>query len=248
MADQGLWFKLWCAALDDPQLDNLPMDDFGRWAKLGAFLKRHGRAGEVRIEAPARLLCAAFQVPDFAALVAMFQRLPGVIMRSANGSVPVGTIVYVSLLNWAKYQGDLSTSRTRRFRARERSRGEEKEKEKEKETRVLSPTSLTTDPFADQHGKGTTATVPPHEPPAEPMIAPTFWAQINQALEDCPTLGRAPRLREMGYWAALLGAHDVDPVAEIRKAHAWVKANPSRAPKRDLGRFMLNWARRAAEG
>src|SRR3989304_6152508 len=35
MADQGLWFKLWCSAATDPDLQNLSNADFARWAKFG---------------------------------------------------------------------------------------------------------------------------------------------------------------------------------------------------------------------
>lgn len=256
MADQGTWWKLWTSALDDPDLDNLGVEDFGRYCKLGAFVKRHGTAGRLVVAAPARVLCAAFQVADFRELLAVFHRLPHVTTNGVSpetvNAVSSETIATVSFDNWLKYQGDLSTERVRKFRftkrlkthTMKRYRREEKAEEKAEEKKVLSPTSLTVDPFSDETVASVTL---PREPTAEPTIAPSFWAQITQALDDCPTLGQAPRLREMGYWAALLGAHDVDPVAEIRKAHAWIKANPRRAPKRDLGRFMLAWARRAAE-
>lgn len=127
MADQGLWFKLWCAALDDPDLDNLSLEDFGRWAKLGALVKRQGQDGSLTFSAPARALCALFQVERMDALLTAFSRLPNVTVRSENGERRDGTVATVSFANWAKYQGDYSTARTRRFRDRERfkRRGEE---------------------------------------------------------------------------------------------------------------------------
>lgn len=129
MADQGLWFKLWCSTLDDPDLDNLELCDFARWAKLGVLVKRHGTAGTLRLAPPARALCAMFRVPDFEALVRCFMVLPHVTVRRANGAVPDETVATVSFQNWLKYQGDFSTPRTRQFRQRERSRGEEKRRE-----------------------------------------------------------------------------------------------------------------------
>lgn len=133
MADQGQWFKLWCAALDDPDLDALSLEQFARWAKLGALVKRQGTDGTLSIREPARVFCAMFQVPDFPALQAAFHGLPGVAVRSEKGSVSNGNSVPVSFSvsfdNWAKYQADLSTPRVRRWRERQaemkRIRGEE---------------------------------------------------------------------------------------------------------------------------
>src|SRR3990167_4705339 len=51
MADQGVWFKLWCSALADPDLSNLCLEDFARWAILGTYIKAHGTEvleGEIR--------------------------------------------------------------------------------------------------------------------------------------------------------------------------------------------------------
>lgn len=127
MADQGLWFKLWCAADDDPDLDNLDLADFGRFCKLGIRVKSQGNAGTLTIRPPARTLCAKFQVADFDALVMAFQRLPHVTVRRAEGDVSTETGLVVSFHNWLRYQGDFSTPRVRQFRVREtaKRRGEE---------------------------------------------------------------------------------------------------------------------------
>ena len=141
MSDNGLWFKLWCASLDDVDLDNLDIADFGRWAKLGAYIKQHGQAGEVRITAPARTLCTMFQVIDFASFQAAVSRLPNVRMRREKSIVSNETITIVSFSNWLKYQGDYSTSRVRKFREMKRSRGEERRGEeirKEENTSLAS--------------------------------------------------------------------------------------------------------------
>ena len=120
MADLGVWFKLWCAALDDPDLDNLEIADFGRWAKLGAFVKQHGERGALLLKAPSRGLCVKFQVPDFDALVGAFQRLPGVVVRRDATAVSDVTHTTVSFRNWAKYQVNASTPRVRKFREMKR--------------------------------------------------------------------------------------------------------------------------------
>jgi hypothetical protein len=141
MADQGLWFKLWCSALDDPDLDNLELSDFARWVKLGALVKRHGTAGSLTLSPPARSMCAMFHVPDFDALMLVMTLLPHVHVRRENGAVSSETIATVSFHNWAKYQGDFSTRRVIKFRAMKRSRGEEKRRDEMRgdEKRSTSP-------------------------------------------------------------------------------------------------------------
>ena len=146
MADQGLWFKLWCASLDDPDLDNLPLEDFGRWCKLGAFIKRQGVAGSVALKPPCLTLCALFHVTDFDALMAVFHRLPHVTVRRGESPVSSETIASVTFDNWARYQGDYSTHRVRRSRAMKRIRGEETKEENKKREEVppKSPGELLT--------------------------------------------------------------------------------------------------------
>lgn len=139
MSDQGLWFKLWCAALDDPDLDNLDLCDFARWAKLGALVKRQGTGGSLTITPPARALCAMFQVPDFDTLVRCFSVLPHVSVRRANGTVSSETNATVTFDNWWKYQGDYSTARVRKFRSMKRSRGEERRGEEMRREEIRLP-------------------------------------------------------------------------------------------------------------
>jgi hypothetical protein len=179
VADLGLWFKLWYAALDDPDMDNLDIADFGRWAKLGVFLKHQGTEGSLTLRPPAKRLCAALQVPDFDALMECLKRLPNVILRRENvGDNPAvsgETIAIVTFRNWMKYQGDFSTHRVRKYRSRAVSgetakrRLEEKREEKTfppsptAETIVcVSPTPQprsTRDPKALEHAKHATAEV-----------------------------------------------------------------------------------------
>lgn len=136
MADGGSWFKLWCSALDDEALDNLPIEDFGRWAKLGAYVKRHGQAGSIVLRPPSRTLLAMLQLPTFEAMLHFFSMLPNVAC-----SVSGETIATVSFNNWQRYQGDLSTSRVHRFRAREtvQKRREEKREDQKRTTPPTPP-------------------------------------------------------------------------------------------------------------
>lgn len=144
MADQGIWFKLHCSALDDPDLDNLPVADFGRWAKLGAAVKRHGNSGHLRLSPPARALCALFQVDTFSDLMDAVSRLPHVhIEEMQKPTVSHETVVVVSFENWLKYQGDFSSPRVRKFREMKRSkrRGEERRSRGEEKKNTPPPIS-----------------------------------------------------------------------------------------------------------
>lgn len=138
MADLGQWWKLWVNALDDPDLDNLDIADFGRWAKLGTFVKAHGTSGSLRLEAPCRTLCSKLQVTDWPTLLTTIERLPGVelstelstpfhetvtvkkqAIKAKKRVVSSETIVMFHFRNWSKYQGDFSTSRVRKHRENE---------------------------------------------------------------------------------------------------------------------------------
>jgi len=149
MADNGRWFKLWCSCVGDPDLDNLSIADFGRWAKLGAIIKEHGSEGKLTVSPPARSLCATLQLETFDALVQCVSAFPHVTMRRENTSVSPETSLFVSFVieydNWAKYQGDFSTYRVRQFREknanmkRSKRRGEENKKRGEKELLSVLP-------------------------------------------------------------------------------------------------------------
>ena len=142
MADIGKWFKLWASALDDPDLDNLDIADFGRWAKFGTHLKEQGKEGEITLTEPSRSLLAKLQLNDFNALILCIKKFPHVtVSTETNGTVSCN----VKWQNWHKYQGDFSTNRVRKFRAkndkmkRSKRRRDETRREENK-TLTLLPT------------------------------------------------------------------------------------------------------------
>src|SRR3990167_1139348 len=143
MADLGRWFKLWCTAVSDPDLDNLPIATFGRWAKLGAVIKEHGTNGKITISAPAKSLCAALQCDTFDALIKCIEEMPNVNVTPVTNA----TVTYeVEYRNWLKYQGDMSNDRVRSWRERNRRsvtpkrRGEERRREeKRREESIGAP-------------------------------------------------------------------------------------------------------------
>ncbi len=137
MSDQGRWFKLWCSAITDPSLDNLPIADFGRWVKLGAIIKEQGTNGVLIVYSPARMLCSILQIDTFESLIVCVRNFPNVNVSSET-SMPVS--LRIEYCNWSKYQGDFSTYRVHKFRdkkhesetpkrRREEKRGEEKREE-----------------------------------------------------------------------------------------------------------------------
>jgi hypothetical protein len=151
VADQGLWVKLWCSALGDPDLDNLNIGDFGRACKLMLFIRQHGNSGCITLRRPSKVLCSMLQLPDFEAFMALLERIPNVTV-SGNDDVTV------SFRNWRKYQVDSSTERVRQWRERtrgvtenrngkrsEEKRSEEKRKEVKKEKQGARRASLLPD-------------------------------------------------------------------------------------------------------
>lgn len=119
MADNGRWFKLWTSALNDPHLNDLSIDDFGRWCKLGAFIKEQGNAGSITIAPPSRLLLAIMQCDDYDLMIAKFSQFPNVKITSSNVTEDVtnkNVTHSITLKNWHKYQIDSSIERTRKYR------------------------------------------------------------------------------------------------------------------------------------
>jgi hypothetical protein len=141
MADQGRWFKLWCDALDDHDLDSLDIADFGRWCKLGAQTKRHGTKGSLTIVPPARTLCAQFQVSHFDALIDAIKRLPNITFEEGKNDNDKFIVI---IKNWSKYQKDSTRyERVKKWRSKQNDnalRGEEKRREeKRRDIPPISP-------------------------------------------------------------------------------------------------------------
>lgn len=141
MADQGKWFKLWCSSLGDDGLENLELDDWARWVRLGTYMKLHGTDGQITVQEPARALLNLFRVAKFNDLKIIVDRFPNVQMRRADFTVSTETNTTVSwtieFQNWFKYQGDFSSDRVKNFRLRKRARetAQEEKRRRREETR-----------------------------------------------------------------------------------------------------------------
>jgi len=134
MADQRPWWKLWVSALSDDDLMALSLEDFARWAMLGAHLKLHGEGGSMTCSRPGQALAKLWRVsghalatastsPRWEACLAVARRLPGVVVEVITTS-PDGLpeSIRVSMKNWKKYQEDSSAERTKEWRRRQRER------------------------------------------------------------------------------------------------------------------------------
>lgn len=140
MADQGLWFKLWCTAPSDPDIGNLSLENFARWCLLGAYLKVHGNDGLLCISKPAEPLRNFMRCQSFEHLLSTLKMFPNcdVHEKQEKGTdwlVPIT----IEWKNWSKYQGDYSTYRTQRFKERERFKKRREEKRKEEKRVVFTP-------------------------------------------------------------------------------------------------------------
>jgi hypothetical protein len=70
---------------------------------------------------------------------------------------------------------------------------------------------------------------------------------ITEVLDRTPRFRGVRRLRTPEFWQPQFRAYStLDFAGELTKAAAWCEANPRRAPKRDLPRFLHAWFRRAA--
>lgn len=149
MAEQGRWFKLWCSASDDDDLDNLDVADFGRWCKLGAHIKVHGTNGKLTLHPPQRTLCAKLQINTFEDLILVLKSMPHCTLNEEQISDPSGvtdaSVTYTFTFdNWKKYQEDSSWLRMRKKREEDansvtnKKRGEEKRGE-EKRREYIPP-------------------------------------------------------------------------------------------------------------
>ncbi len=156
MADQGRWFKLWVSSKDDPNLSVLPIGDFGRWCKLGTYLKVHGTEGVVTLTKPLDPLIihplqGGFQVATFDAVIDVISRFPNCDISSVTSGTAATVTYKIEWRNWLKYQGDFSGDRVRKHRTKKadavtaKKRREEKRKEEKKNTLPPLPDWLPAD-------------------------------------------------------------------------------------------------------
>lgn len=196
MADNGQWFKLWCSADDDPDLGNLSNEDFGRWCKLGIYIKKHGTSGTIKLPAPALPLQNRFRVTSFEDVLKVLQLFPhiSVVTDVTNATVTVN--------NWQYYQGDNSNERVRRFR--ERVTAKKRREEKRGEEKTLPPLP----PSGEQRGKF------PDESPSTALMAPALIPDSGQPVDGMP---RRKRKREPSLATEYEPTWTQEPWPSVRK-------------------------------
>lgn len=152
MADQGKWFKLWSSSLNDPDLENLSLEDWARWAKLGAYIKAHGKDGKIRFTFPFNGLLKLFQTDQIAHAKHILKTFPNCVFGERETTVSTETNATVSLeieyTNWLKYQGDFSSDRVRKYRDKKRhdeTAQEEKRRRREVDEKRREEKSISSD-------------------------------------------------------------------------------------------------------
>lgn len=200
MADQGKWFKLWCSSLHDESLENLSLEDWARWARLGAYIKEHGRDGMIRFSPPYRALMNLFRVSTLEAAKLALNEFPNCTLGERNLTVSPGTVGPVSLeiefTNWHKFQADLSSTRVRNFRSRKRQR--ETIQEEKRSRREVEEKRLTTTPIVP---KGTASKV---------------WEWFETTWNKYPKEGRTGRKAALRHYER--DVKDVEQAREVARA------------------------------
>src|SRR6266849_5608808 len=179
MADQRRWFKLWCTALDDPSLGVLPLEDFARWVKVGAYLAVHGDHGVVVLPVPPdgvpHPLQSALHEVTFTAMMRRIKTFPNCDVVERYGDPVTWTITW---RNWRRYQEETSWERMQRYRDKRvtaKRRGEERRREEKRSKPPLA--ALPHAPTVTSANNGIVFHIP---------------VSIAAALKRAPRLGQAP--------------------------------------------------------
>lgn len=199
MGDQQRWFKLWCSAPDDDDLQALPPATRWAWAAFGAYTKLHGTRGRVTITDTNAALAGQLGVPlgDLFKTIRMLPHMtvtcvtepPFSVTRTDYGKLTV------TWDNWPKYQED-STQAERQRRSRSKKRGEEKRGEASLTHRAMgtNPRARGTNPRA--LGTNPRALEPPpvlHRPAELPVYPEPDPEAVRTGLETVrEILNRTP--------------------------------------------------------
>lgn len=117
MADRGVWFKLWGISLNDQGLQNLSLENWARWVRLGVYTKVHGKNGKMKFRAPFNALLDLFRctaITDIEGLLPSFPHVE-ILWSDVTNGVPLQ--LEIKFHNWYKYQHDSSLLRVRKHRA-----------------------------------------------------------------------------------------------------------------------------------
>jgi len=225
VADNLRWFKVWTHLINDPHFQELSLNDMGRWTLLGAYVAQHGIKGRLRVPPQASRLCQILRC-DRCDLKSVLNVLPNVLFEEGKTDNDDMT---VTMQNWLKYQVDRTVAeRVKRLRSKRR-----EDKIREDEIRIEEK-DLSSDLKQVQSSA----------PPVDPYIL--------SCLEQTTNLKSLGNGKHGAFWKTLEIAYDsydfIYFEEQIKKADAWIAANPSRKPtERGLPRFFRSWMERAVE-
>lgn len=122
MADKIPWCKFWHSCLSDPDLEELELHNWARWARLIIFLRGHGDNGKMRLIHPALALQHTLRVQSYEELIAVIKLFRNVTLATLLQEPlqkplhePLQSY-FITVRNWYKYQGDDSKERVRKYR------------------------------------------------------------------------------------------------------------------------------------
>ena len=130
MADKIPWCKFWTSCLTDPDLENLELHQWARWARLIIFLRAHGDNGKMRLDPPAISLQNTLRVRSYDELLEVIKLFKNVTLTpllhlplSEPLQKPLQEPLHEPLQayfmfckNWYKYQQESSVERVRKHR------------------------------------------------------------------------------------------------------------------------------------
>jgi len=132
MSDQKKWFKVWTSIIDDPDFEEMSLEDIGRWTLLGASTALNGSKGVLQVPGEGKHLCRLIRVSSFNDAKTVISRLPKVVLNCHD-------VRTVTFSNWLKYQVDDSSKRQEMSRSKKR-REEKREEEKRRENKKKKTT------------------------------------------------------------------------------------------------------------
>ena len=134
MADQKRWFKFWCSAPADDDLQALPPAVRWAWAAFGAYTKEHGTRGKIKVR-DSNIVLASQMGVTVDALFDTIKLLPHMTFEEGKNRHDELTVTWH---NWVKYQED-TTQAARQQTSRTKRRGEERRIRGEKEEKTPDP-------------------------------------------------------------------------------------------------------------
>jgi hypothetical protein len=120
-------------------LQNLNLEDWARWVRLGVYTKLHGTRGTIVFKAPFTALYELFKCHSMSDITTILLSFPHLILRNDQPALHIE----IEFKNWHKYQVDSSAERVKRFRSKRNALEEKRSRREIEESNsvTFSPTS-----------------------------------------------------------------------------------------------------------